>query len=90
MHSLWTTPAICISRSATDAGVSHARYCKPPCFLTSIWETVSSWIRPHLIVGLALGVEVAAALATAHWQRRQAVLQDLYQARRLLLGPRHN
>ncbi len=31
----------------------------------------------HLIVGLALGVEVAAALAAAHGQRRQAVLQDL-------------
>ena len=31
----------------------------------------------NLIVGLALGVKVAAALAAAHRQRGQAVLQDL-------------
>jgi hypothetical protein len=36
-----------------------------------------------LHVGLALGVEVAAALAAAHGQRGQAVLEDLLEAQEL-------
>ena len=34
-----------------------------------------------LVVALALRVEVAAALAAAHRQRGQAVLEDLLEAR---------
>src|SRR6185503_6150532 len=37
----------------------------------------------HLAVGLALGVEVAAALAAAHGQRRQAVLEHLLEGEEL-------
>ena len=37
----------------------------------------------HFVVGLALGVEVRAALAAAHRQRGQGVLEDLLEGQEL-------